>query len=232
MQVDRLPSSNYSNNIMKTKELKLSQIGNSRGVRIPADTIKRYHMGASVLMEEQLDGIMLRPGPIKTARLSWQETACEMAASEEDWSDWDSVVADGVEMVSWECAPVAVAESKTCYGGESRQRNPDSFKRYDVCWAALDSVKGSEMAKTRPVVIVSLDILNERLQTVTVCPLTSQLHPGWRTRLQVRCGGVQSEIAVDQIRTISRSRLGERVDTLSDDEATTLRRLITELYGE
>jgi mRNA interferase MazF len=88
------------------------------------------------------------------------------------------------------------------------------------------------MAKTRPAVIVSLDELNERLQTITVCPLTTQLHPTWRSRLQVRCGRHPAEIAVDQIRTISKSRLGRKVDRLSEADAATLRRVITEMYGE
>jgi mRNA interferase MazF len=105
-------------------------------------------------------------------------------------------------------------------------------KRYEVRWAALDPVRGAEMAKTRPVVIVSLDVLNEHLQTVTVCPLTSQLHPAWRSRLAVRVGRRDAEIAVDQIRTISKSRIGHRLATLSGSKASALRRLITELYGE
>jgi len=37
---------------------------------------------------------------------------------------------------------------------------------------------------------------------------------------------------VDQIRTISKSRLGRKIDRLSDRDATALRRLITEMYGE
>jgi mRNA interferase MazF len=106
------------------------------------------------------------------------------------------------------------------------------MKRYEVRWAALDPARGAEMAKTRPVVIVSLDVLNQRLQTVTVCPVTSQLHPAWRTRLALRIGREASEIAVDQIRTISKSRLGRRLGTLSEQEASALRRLITEMYGE
>ncbi len=88
------------------------------------------------------------------------------------------------------------------------------------------------MAKTRPVVIVSLDALNELLQTVTICPLTTQLHPAWRTRLGCGVGRRAAEIAVDRIRTISKVRLGRKVGTLSSDEARTLRRLITETYGE
>lgn len=88
------------------------------------------------------------------------------------------------------------------------------------------------MAKTRPAVIVSLDALNERLQTVTVCPLTSELHPAWRSRLQIRCAGRPAEIAVDQIRTVSKVRLGEKLGALRKQEAAALRRLITEMYGE
>lgn len=106
------------------------------------------------------------------------------------------------------------------------------MKRYELRWASLDPVQGAEMAKTRPVVIVSLDALNERLQTVTVCPLTTQLHPNWRCRLEVQCGGQKAEVAVDQIRTIGKARLGTRIGSLPDAAASALRRLITEMYGE
>jgi mRNA-degrading endonuclease toxin of MazEF toxin-antitoxin module len=87
------------------------------------------------------------------------------------------------------------------------------------------------MAKTRPVVIVSLEVLNERLQTITVCLLSTQLHPTWRTRLPV-AARQRAEIAVHQIRTISKSRLGRKLGSLSEDEARALRALITEMYGE
>ena len=106
------------------------------------------------------------------------------------------------------------------------------MKRYEIRWASLDPTQGAEMAKSRPVVIVSLDVLNEQLQPVTICPLTSQLHPAWRSRLQVPCGKLPAEIAVDQIRTVSKSRLGNKIGTLTDDEAAILRRIITEMYGE
>ncbi|MDQ2667760.1 MAG: type II toxin-antitoxin system PemK/MazF family toxin [Gemmatimonadota bacterium] len=88
------------------------------------------------------------------------------------------------------------------------------------------------MAKTRPVVIVSLDVLNERLQTVTVCPLASQLQPGWRTRLAVRVARREAEVAVDQIRTVSKARIGRKLGALNAADANALRRLITEMYGE
>ena len=64
------------------------------------------------------------------------------------------------------------------------------------------------------------------------CPLTSTLHPRWRSRLQIPCAGKTAEIAVDQIRTISKQRLRRRLDRLSSEHAAHLRRIITEMYGE
>ena len=99
-------------------------------------------------------------------------------------------------------------------------------------WAILDPSQGAGMAKTRPAVIVSPDELNSRLQTVTICPATSRLHPAWRCRLPVQCVGRPAEIAVDQTRTVSKARLGPRIGSLSDGQAAALRRLITVMFGE
>lgn len=41
-----------------------------------------------------------------------------------------------------------------------------------------------------------------------------------------------AEIAVDRIRTVSKARLGAKLDALSESDARALRRLITEMYGE
>jgi mRNA interferase MazF len=106
------------------------------------------------------------------------------------------------------------------------------MKRYDIHWARLDPTEGSEIGKTRPVVIVSLDALNAHLQTVTVCPLTSQIHAQWRSRLQVECAGQPAEIAVDQIRVLSKARIGKRMGSLQRKDISALQRLITEMYGE
>ena len=106
------------------------------------------------------------------------------------------------------------------------------MRRYEIRWTSLDPSRGAEMAKTRPAVIISMDVLNRRLETVTICPLTSELHPTWRSRVQVRCAGRAAEVAVDQIRAVSKVRLGDKIGSLNADEAATLRRVITEMYGE
>ena len=107
-----------------------------------------------------------------------------------------------------------------------------SFERYGIYRADLNPTQGSEINKIRPVVIVSLDVLNHALETVVVCPLTTKLHPRWRSRLQIKCQGKAAEIAIDQIRTISKSRLRSKMGSVTANDAKELRRLISEMYGE
>ena len=106
-----------------------------------------------------------------------------------------------------------------------------AFKRYNIHWVNLNPVRGSELRKPRPAVIVSLDALNQALETVVVCPLTTQLHPEWRTRLIVKVRGRSAEIAADQIHSVSKSRLGKKLGSLSPRDAAALRRLLGEMYG-
>jgi len=217
---------------MKATELKIPRIGNSKGIRLPAKVLRRYRIGSAVLMEEKSEGIFLRPSGRYVEKVSWAETAKEMAAAKENWSEWDVVSGDGLEILPWVKKRLGnVAEKSAAYGARP-SRSGRQIKRYEIRRAGLDPARGAEMSKSRPVVIVSLDELNDRLETVTACPLTTQLHPAWRSRLPVDCAGQMSEVAVDQIRTISRFRLGKKIGSLSDDEAAALRRVITEMYGE
>ena len=74
--------------------------------------------------------------------------------------------------------------------------------------------------------------MNKYLDTVVICPLTTKLHPKWRSRIQTKCVQKKVEIAVDQIRAISKKRLKNNIDELSSEDALKLRNLITEMYGE
>lgn len=105
------------------------------------------------------------------------------------------------------------------------------MKRYEIWYARLEPVEGSEIGKTRPCVIVSLDVMNSVLPTLVVCLLTSTLHAGWRSRLKVTCAGKPSELCADQIRVLSKARLTKKLGTLTKTEAASLRSLLTEMKG-
>jgi antitoxin component of MazEF toxin-antitoxin module len=85
---------------MKILETKLTQIGNSRGIRLPADLIRRHGLESGVLLEERKDHFVVRARS-GGGKLSLEETARQMAAEHEDWSEWDGTAADGVEALPW-----------------------------------------------------------------------------------------------------------------------------------
>jgi antitoxin component of MazEF toxin-antitoxin module len=107
---------------MKTMELKVARIGNSRGIRLPADTLRRYHIIGAVLMEERLEGILLHPkSPPAVEKLSWEETSRQMAESQEDWSAWDTVANDGLAEIPWQRKTAIVADRHASYGTKPRR---------------------------------------------------------------------------------------------------------------
>ncbi|MFA7174512.1 MAG: hypothetical protein WC340_14100 [Kiritimatiellia bacterium] len=94
---------------MNTKELKITRIGNSRGMRLPADVLRRYDFQDVAIMVEGVDGILLRPKQNFDVKMSWEETANAMAASSEEWSEWDETAADGLEDIPWDVPNVEMA---------------------------------------------------------------------------------------------------------------------------
>jgi antitoxin component of MazEF toxin-antitoxin module len=110
---------------MKPVELKVARIGNSRGIRIPAGTLERYRIGASVVMEERSDGILLRPRGPTVSKLSWEDTASAMTAAAEDWKAWDMTSGDGLDGIVWDPETTRrVAEKKSTYETGRRPRKP------------------------------------------------------------------------------------------------------------
>lgn len=76
-------------------ELKIVQIGNSRGVRLPKAVLERYAINDAVVLEAREDGLLLRNKRDK--RLSWDDTYRDMARAREAWSDLEPLVSDGLD---------------------------------------------------------------------------------------------------------------------------------------
>lgn len=91
------------------------------------------------------------------------------------------------------------------------------MNRFDVYLVPLDPTRGSEIQKTRPCVIVSPDELNRNLRTVIVAPMTTQRH-AYPSRVSCTFQGKSGQVALDQIRTVDKSRLVKHlgaVDTMT-----------------
>lgn len=91
-------------------------------------------------------------------------------------------------------------------------------RRGDVYWVALDPTIGSEIKKTRPAVIVSNNSCNAFGSRVVVLPLTSNVDTAYPGEALVTVNGTPARVLGDQIRSLDKSRLRSRIDTLSREE--------------
>ncbi len=87
--------------------------------------------------------------------------------------------------------------------------------RFDVWLVSLDPTRGSEIAKTRPCVVISPDPVNRSLNTIIVAPLTST-HKPYPTRVDCVFDGHNGQVALDQTRSVDKVRLIKRIGQLDE----------------
>ena len=94
-------------------------------------------------------------------------------------------------------------------------------RRGELYWVDLDPTVGSEIAKTRPCLIVSNDIGNQYAGRVIVAPLTTggidRVYP-FEVLIPAGAGGTAqaSKVLLDQVRSVDKRRLGRRIGVLED----------------
>jgi antitoxin MazE len=80
---------------LRKKTVKIVPIGNSQGIRLPKEVLRKYGFVDSLILEETGAGLLLRKQ--ENNKLSWEETYKAMSEEQEDWSDFNVTVADGLE---------------------------------------------------------------------------------------------------------------------------------------
>ncbi len=98
----------------------------------------------------------------------------------------------------------------------------EKIKRFDVWIADLNPLIGTEPGKTRPVVIVQTDLLNDSHPSTLICPVTTNIVSGseiLRVNLSKSEAGLKakSAIMVDQLRAIDNKRLIKRTGSINKD---------------
>lgn len=101
------------------------------------------------------------------------------------------------------------------------ERDP-MISRGDLFSACLDPVVGSEQGGIRPVLVIQNDVGNRYSPTVIVLAITGQVNKArLPTHVPVNCEGTglqkDSVILAEQIRTLDKRRLRERIGTLKPE---------------
>ena len=107
--------------------------------------------------------------------------------------------------------------------------------RGDIRWAELNPVRGHEQAGTRPVLILSHDVFNERSGTVIAMAMTSQEpRAGFPLTLESKAPGLtkRSWIKIAQVRTLSVERIGKKLARASEEEMARVIEGLNEIVAE
>ncbi len=89
-------------------------------------------------------------------------------------------------------------------------------KRFDIFLVSLDPTVGSEIKKTRPCLVISPDEMNRNIRTVLIAPMTTA-NKGYPTRVSCTFRKKHGQIALDQIRTIDKTRLVKKLGTIDSN---------------
>jgi mRNA interferase MazF len=95
------------------------------------------------------------------------------------------------------------------------------IKQFEIWLADLNPSRGTEPGKTRPVVIIQTDLLNDFHPSTIICPITSKVNLEivlLRVHLKKEQLDKPSDILVDQIRAIDNERLIKKIGKLTKDQ--------------
>ena len=106
------------------------------------------------------------------------------------------------------------------------------IQRGQVYWVALDPVRGSEMTKTRPCVILSANEINRRRNTVVIVPLTSTPEPvHFPLLIGVPSAGIGSKARSEHIRSVDKNRLSQLIGYISESDLNDISHGVAKVLG-
>ena len=104
------------------------------------------------------------------------------------------------------------------------------IRRFDVFLVNLDPTVGAEIQKSRPCLIISPNSINNNLRTIIIAPMTTRVR-AYPTRVLCEFQGKEGQIALDQIRTVDKSRLIRILGKLDADTQHVVFNVLADLFA-
>ncbi|MBV5306760.1 MAG: type II toxin-antitoxin system PemK/MazF family toxin [Desulfobulbaceae bacterium] len=103
-------------------------------------------------------------------------------------------------------------------------------KRFEVYLVSLDPTMGSEIRKTRPCLVISPDEMNLYIATVIVAPMTTK-GKDYPTRVNCTFKRKHGQVVLDQIRTVDKSRLVQKIGVISQETQSSVLSILAEIFA-
>ncbi len=107
------------------------------------------------------------------------------------------------------------------------------FKRGDICLVNFNPSKGGEIGKLRPAIILSSKEDNEVLDTAIVIPLSTVIEPNtmpYRYHISARDKlEKDSDSCIYEVRALSKTRIKEKLATLTNSEIKAIQKCLCEI---
>ena len=102
------------------------------------------------------------------------------------------------------------------------------INQYAIFWMDLDPTVGHEIKKVRPCIVISPNEMNSNIDTIIIAPMTTKSR-NYPTRIKIDFNKKTGWIVLDQIRTIDRIRLKEKVGYLKGAEIIKVKFILKEM---
>src|SRR5437773_760219 len=102
--------------------------------------------------------------------------------------------------------------------------------RFEIYLINLDPTIGSEIKKTRPCLVISPDEMNKNINTVIIAPLTSK-GKSYPTRVECKFKSKKGQIVLDQIRTVDKTRLIQKIGKIDSQIETKVLTVLSEMFA-
>ncbi len=104
-------------------------------------------------------------------------------------------------------------------------------KRFDIFLLNLDENSSTDAKNSRPCLVISPDEMNENIDSVIIAPISS-VNRKYPTRILFEFLGKERAVVLDQIQTVEKTRLAQKIGGIGAEKQTEILERLQEMFAD